>query len=138
MEKSERRFQALSFLLDYSRGTLWRVKDRIWDKVIEGFVMKRKEHPGLSLGRKKLASLYDTIPMLIGTSKKHGRSLVVRDFYEDSDSTGKVTYFCVLRPYPIRFDEFGSSERILHNITKPRLDDNEMKQLDYMLKFEEA
>lgn len=134
MNNDERRFKALDFLLDYSKGTLWRVKDQIWDKVIEGFVMKRKEHPGLSIGREKVASLYDIIPMLIGTSKRHGKSLMVRDFYEDSASSGKVTYFSVLRPYPIRFSEFGSSERVIQNSAKPRLDDNEMKQLDYMLK----
>lgn len=138
MELEERRFNALSFLLDYSKGTLWRVKDQIWDKVIEGFVMKRKEHPGLSIGRKKVASLCGIIPMLIGTSKKHGRSLVVRDFYEYSASTGKVTYFNVLRPYPIRFSELGSSERVIQNSAKPRLDDNEMRQLDYMLKTSEV
>ena len=134
MDSDERRFRALDFLLDYSKGTLWRVKDCIWDKAIKGFVVKRKEHPGLSIGCRRMASLYDTVPMLIGTTKNSGMSVPVKNFYGDPESKDRITHFGVLRPYPIRFNEFGASESVVSNSAKPRIEDIEMKDLNRILK----
>ena len=136
METDERRFSALDFLLDYSKGTLWRVKDHIWDRVIKGFVWKRKEHPGLSIATCRAGFLYDTIPMLIGTTKNHGRSVRVKNFYDNPESKDRITYFSALRPALIRFNEFGSSKSVMMNLAKPRLDESEMKELDKRLKIE--
>ena len=136
MEKEERKFLALDFLLDYSKGTLWRVKDHIWDKAIKGFVWKRKEHPGLSIATSHAGFLCDTIPMLIGTTKNPGRSVCVRNFYADSESKNRITYFGVLRPGLIRFNEFGTSKSVIMNSAKARLDESEMEDLDKRLKIE--
>ena len=136
MDGEERRFRALDFLLDYSKGTLWRVKDRIWDNAIKDFVWKRKEHPGLSIGRRRMVSLYDTVPMLIGTTKNPGRSIPVKNFYGDPESKDRITHFGVLRPGLIRFDEFGASEGVRGNSAKPRLDESEMEELDKSLEIE--
>lgn len=137
MDNDERRFQALDFLFDYSKGTLWRVKDRVWKEVIPNFVVKRKEHPGLSIGRKRVSSIYDTIPMLIGTSKKSGRSFIVKNFYNNSESKDKVTHFNVLRPYSIRFNEFGVAKGVSVNTEKPRLTPEGVRQLNLFLGISE-
>lgn len=133
MNNDERRFKALDFLLDYSKGTLWRVKDRVWNDVVKGFVMKRKEHPGLSIGRERVSSIYDTIPMLIGTSKRSGKCFIVKNFYNDSKSKDKLTYFNVLRPYSIRFNEFGVSSGVSINAEKPKLTPEEVSRLNSFL-----
>lgn len=143
MDLSELRFQALGFLLDYSKGTLWWVNNDIWEQVIPDFVRKKgnKKHPGLSLAREKVEGLYSTIPMLIGTSRrKTGRMvLVVRNMSpEVSPDHDKLSYFTVLRPCPLRFDDFGRVNRIEQNGAKLRLDRDEMQRLDEILSGGEA
>lgn len=143
MNSAERRFDALSFLLDYSRGTLWWVHNRLWNESIVGFVWKEnsKHHPGLSISRKKVEGLYSTVPMLIGTSRRPfgSRVLSVRHISpEDSAHYDKPSYFSVLRPYPLRFDDFGRVDGIEQNGTKPRLERDEMYRLDAFLKGKEA
>lgn len=140
MDNDERRFQALDFLFDYSKGTLWRVKDRVWKEVIPNFVVKRKEHPGLSIGRKRVSSIYDTIPMLIGTSKKSGKPdeiFFIKNFYNDPNKKDKLTYFNVLRPHSIRFNEFGVAKGVSVNTENPRLTPEEVRQLNLFLGISE-
>lgn len=138
MNNEERRFKALDVLLDYSKGTLWWVKDRIWDEVIPEFKKKRQGHPGLSISRRRAQSLYDVVPMLIGTSKYPGRSVKVSNLRNPEEAGERTTYFSVLRPYPIRFNEFGSSEGVCANSHKPRIDKCEAQQLDVFLRLMEA
>ena len=143
MDSDERRFSALDFLLDYSKGTLWWVNNRLWNEAIAGFVWKRntKSHPGLSIARKRANGLYDTIPMLIGTSRRSfcSRSLVVCHIDEEGSSHyDKPTYFAPLRPCRLRFNDFGRSEGVTQNAPKPRLDDEEMSRLNNILRGEEV
>jgi len=134
MDSEERRFISLDFLLDYSKGTLWWVKDRLWKEAIPGFVVKRKEHPGLSLARSKASGLYDLVPMAIGTTKHQGSVLAVKNISEP-DKTGKdrITHFMVLRPCRIRFNDFGAADGVSANSYKPRLSRVEFDKLDRML-----
>ena len=138
MDSDERRFKMLDFLLDYSKGTLWWVDNDIWKNVISGFVMKKgqRKHPGLSIARKKADGLFSTVPMLIGTSKPAygSRVLEVRHMSpEGSEHHDAPGFFSPLRPYLLRFDEFGRADRITQNSTKPRLERDEMRRLDEIL-----
>ena len=143
MESEERRLKALDFLLDYSKGTLWWVDNDIWRAAIAGFVLKKgnKKHPGLSIARRKAEGLFSTVPMLIGTSKPpHGGGVLkVRhmspEWLAHRDRPG---FFAPLRPFRIRFDEFGRADRITQNIVKPRLERDEMRRLDEILSGKEA
>ena len=143
MDSSERRFNALDFLLDYSKGTLWWVNNRIWNEKISDFVWKKnsKHHPGLSISRKQVEGLYSMVPMLIGTSRRPSGSMVlaVRHMSPmDSKHFDRPGYFSVLRPYPLRFNDFGCADGIEQNGTKPRLEPDEMRQLDEILVGKEA
>lgn len=134
METEDRRFKALDVLLDYSKGTLWWVKDRLWNEAIPGFVMKRKGHPGLSLSRRKSAGLYDLVPMAIGVTKTVKDGLAVRNISEQSVSgKDRLTHFAVLRPCRIRFNDFGMADGVSPNAYKPRLDRSESARLDKIL-----
>lgn len=137
MESEERRFNALDFLLDYSKGTLWWVKDRVWKEADDSFVVKRKGHPGLSICNQKMRGLHSIVPMLVGTSAKHNGhgNVVVKDvFPPELRNQNNTTYFSVYRPKSIRFDEFGSSKGIVANADKPRITVAEERQLDSFLK----
>ena len=132
MDSEERRFKALDFLLDYSKGTIWWVKDRLWNAAIPNFVVKRVHHPGLSLARDKAEGLYSMVPMAIGTTKNPGSGFPVDGLSEEGTHEGP-SYFSVLRPCPLRFNEFGSAEGIEQNAVKPRLTRDELSRLDRFL-----
>lgn len=139
MDPEERRFHALDFLLDYSKGTLWWVSNKIWNAVIPGFVWKKgnESHPGLSIARRKASGLYSVVPMLIGTSKRRcgrARCLEVRNISpEGAAHHDAPTYFDALRPRMLRFNEFGRADAVSKNVYKPRLDIDEFTRLDGML-----
>ena len=138
MDSSERRFAAIDFLLDYSKGTLWWVHNRIWNEEIAGFVWKKnsRHHPGLSISCKKVDGLYSTVPMLIGTSRRpSGQNVLsVRHMSpEGSAHRDRPGYFSALRPCSLRFDDFGRADGIEQNCTKPRLERDEMQKLDELL-----
>ena len=137
MDSEERRFKALDCLLDYSRGTLWWVKDRLWKEAASGFVIKRRGHPGLSISNRKAEGLYDYIPMAIGTTRRPRHCVVVRNMTDPKEEGEHVTHFSVLRPMRLRFNDFGSSESIHMNEYKPRVDNAEMHELNEMLKWGE-
>ena len=130
----DRKFKALEALLDYSRGTLWWVRDHLWSEAIPNFVQKRWGHPGLSLARKKVEGLYSMIPMAIGTSIRYGRALAVSGLSEEGVHDAP-TYFAVLRPHRLRFDNFGSADGIIRNQIKPRLTSDEFRRLDGFLEW---
>ena len=136
MESAERRFNALDFLLNYSKGTLWWVNDLLWKEADDSFVFKRKGHPGLSLARRRVKSIYDVVPMLIGTTKNGGRSVIVVNITEPVKGSTRRTHFSVVRPFPLRFGEFGKKSGIYRNDYKPRISDSEMELLNSMLEME--
>ena len=136
MESAKRRFNALDFLLDYSKGTLWWVNDLLWKEADANFVVKRKGHPGLSLARRRVKSIYDVVPMLIGTTKNGGRSVAVENITEPVKGTTRRTHFSVVRPFPLRFGEFGKRSGIYRNDYKPRISDSEMVLLNSILELE--
>lgn len=143
MESAERRFNALDFLLDYSKGTLWWVNNRLWNKVIPHFVWKKKctHHPGLSIAREKADGVYSAVPMLIGTSRKLSGNdvLVVTNINKEENSCiNRLGYFSTLRSHCINIDEFGRSNIVIQNKAKTRLTQDEMMKLNELLKRREA
>lgn len=134
MEQEERRFRALDFLLDYSKGTLWWVNDHLWEDTIPGFVRKRDGHPALSLSRKRVTGLYDPVVMAIGTTKSVKGGFAVKNVSEPVKiGMDRITNFHVLRPWRIRFNDFGSAEGVTANAYKPRLSRAELDRLDKLL-----
>lgn len=139
MDAGERRFQALGALLDYSKGTLWWVSNRIWNEVIEGFVWKKgnDSHPGLSIAQKKAEAVHDVIPMLIGTSRRRGgrrTTLAVGHISpKGTPHWDSPTFFSPLRPCRVDFDEFGRADGVHENSAKRRLEPDEMQRLDEIL-----
>ena len=138
MDLHERRFTAIDALLDYSKGTLWWVHNRLWNENIRGFVWKKNSvfHPGLSICQEKSEGLYTTIPMILGTSRKlNGSSVltVVHMSPEGAAHHDKPGYFSVLRPCPLRINDFGRKNTITQNAVKPHLDRSEMRKLDEIL-----
>lgn len=143
MDSEERRFKLLDTLLDYSKGTLWWVHNRLWKEQFAGFVWKKNcdFHPGLSICRRDVEGIYNTVPMLLGTSKRpHGsKALSVRHMSpEGASHHDRPGYFSVLRPCPLRLDYFGRKDTITQNVTKPRLESDEMRVLDKMLSGKEV
>lgn len=137
MDSGERRFKALDFLLDYSKGTLWWGSNRIWNDLIPCFVWKKGQdsHPGLSVAIKKAKDVHDVVPMVIGTSKfRRGRrgTLAVRDVTPGVSTT----FFRALRSCDVDFDEFGRADGVQMNPTKHRLEPDEMQRLDEILASE--
>ena len=145
MEKSERLLNAINCFELISKGSLWIVDEKIWDSAIDGFIPKRKGHPGLVFALKRYKSLEDTVPMMIGSSRKVGYSLCVKNVFDDK-SEKKETFFTAIRPKPISVDDAPSSGLVANrfagkhtgisrNPYKSLLDADEMAELDkYLLR----
>ena len=142
MDEESRLLAAINELRLAERGTLWIIKDTAWEKAISGFKRKRKGHPGLSISTKTYKSLVDTVPMMIGSSRYSGGSFVVQDVMSSAHSKEKLTFFNVIRPRPLEasenqpfaIDDFrGYSEEVTRNEDKPRLNDEEMADLNSYL-----
>ena len=135
MDVEERRFKALDFLLDYSKGTIWWVKDRLWEQVVPGFVRKREGHPGLSICRRRAEGLFSVIPLLLGTTRPPRECFVVEGVTESpAGEPPRRSCFSLLRPFPLRFGEFGDADGISMNAYKPRLTPGEESRLDGFLR----
>ena len=142
MDFESRLLAAINKLRLAARGTLWIVKDSIWERAISDFVRKRKGHPGLSISTKTYKSLVDTVPMMIGSSKYSRGSFYVEGVMPNSQIKEKFTFFSAIRPRPIAtadtppfaIDDFrGYCEEIKRNDDKPRLNDAEMNDLNHYL-----
>ena len=90
----------------------------------------------ISLARRKSKSIYDVVPMLIGTTKGRGRYVTVENITEPVKGSARKTHFSVVRPFPLRFGEFGKKSGIYGNDYKPRISDREMALLNVMLEME--
>lgn len=127
--EEQRKVEAIKHFFDFSLGTLWWVKDSLWESQISGFVRKKKNksHPGLSLGRKNISSLYQTVPMLLGShSNRDGfplNGLSEKEIFATGGCTRVVPCF-----FPIRH-VYGADPDILKNTFKPKLNEFEMLHL---------
>ncbi len=144
MDIDDRRLAAFKALYDLGqRGTLWNVSNNVWNRVVPHFFWKRHSngepgmHAGLALGRRADAtSLSQDFPMCIGTSKKKGVCLCVRDVFprDKSGKHGSQTYFKI-KPHPVRLEDFFGEEgrQIRPMDPKSRLADDELEQFNELL-----
>ncbi len=134
----ERWLRLFCYAANYHFGTLWIIKETLLKREYPGYDQgsTRKGHPGLSINRRSVASLKDTIRMLIGTSFPHGRSLVVTGVRKNSPPE-KKTFFNVMRPVATRPRHFfhlsTAAAEINRNDDKLRLDDREYAELEALL-----
>ena len=134
MDNRTRLLKLMNLVADFSFGTLWWVGDTVWAVVKSDFCIKtaRKRHPGCSLGRKNFTSLYQSIPMLLGSHSLRG-GFPVDDLSEHKKAEGRRGYLA-LRPYNIAlYHAVGAKPDIERNIFKPELTEGEKKQLKNLL-----
>ena len=134
MENEESWVDLINLTKDFSFGTLWWVRDRVWKAVKPDFHLKnpRKKHPACCLGRKKIESIFQTIPMLLGShSFQDGFAVDGVSFDANKNKHG---YFA-FRPYNIAaFYVIGRDPDMVMNESKPKLTDKEQRQLKSYLK----
>lgn len=128
--------ELVKFTRSFHFGSLWWIKDVVWKLANPNFVVKnsRRKHPGICINQKKIQSLYQTLPMLLGShSCKNG--LWVQNLSEKSEKREKIGkgYFAI-RPYGLAlFHTIGSVPGIEANNFKPMLSDEEKEELKTML-----
>lgn len=134
MDINEQRYAGLFNAVNYfSFGTLWGINNFLWRKVVHGFVLKNDNqyHNAVCLGRKKLTSLYQTVPMLPG-SHSHKTGFPIRNFVP---SKHKKLSFFKIRPYLFSAaDAAGSQRAIEQNEYKPRLGQDKISELKTWLR----
>ena len=127
------RFLKMIEIQDFSRGTLWRFEESVWQKASPGFDPNgtRKEHVGLSMSSRPVV-MAQPRPFLVGTSKRHANSLKVRDVFHGSPK--KWTFFAIVRPFPISPAScFDSHKTGYPNSPKSRLDPDELAEFNRLL-----
>ena len=133
--------------MNTSRGTLWWVKEEVWDEAADAQHLKygsdREGHPGLSIrSPKKPAGA--TIPMLYGSSsaaRAAGWSESIRVRGLDQKNTCHLTNFGqVFAPVCIARQQIHQQRWTPGHVAypvpgKPRLDADEQSQLDRYISF---
>lgn len=140
---SQRLLDAINNLGVAQMGSLWIVGDDVWEEVIDGFVRKRKGHPGLSKGKEgKYMEICEQVSMLIGSSRKRYRKQVVFAVKNVIGEEDSVTYFSGFRPkivppgmeHPLAVRKFALEvESIKRNSKKAILDAQEMQEFKSFL-----
>ena len=141
-----RNIKAFNFLIDYTIGTLWQIKEELWKTRVhsnEHYDSNRTWHPGLSIQKNRVVESYELIPILHGTSKgSHKTSVVVKGITKYGGSN-KQTYFGrIFAPMQIadftgendiktdKLVGYKSIKTISVNSHKPKINDKEMQQLE--------
>ena len=135
--------------LDFTLGTLWRVREDLWQQAIpstgRGYDSSgsRLWHPGLSIRKAPPVGLHEMVPMLHGRSSK-GKGVAVSGITECGGESYK-TYFGSIAPAPVpvarafRGDKLGDGKKpeghwnqwgaLVRNHWKPRIEDDELAAL---------
>lgn len=135
-EAHARRFHATVKTLAYDiyLGTLWWIDEELWkQKIGFGYAQRstRKAHPGLSIRQSPVATPFERVPMLHGTSSRKG-PVKACGLSRDNE---RVTYFGRIRPVRMGL---GSFLRDIHkNVYKPELTDEEKAELVNWLRQKE-
>lgn len=120
-------YRALRALCDMTRGSLWWVREAIWEKNLGARYRRPKEdrkgHFGLNIRLAPPDSPYEQMPMLHGTSGRSG-PVVATGLAADKPSD-YCTSFGHLGPAEMEIGDFRK-QGIMPNRHKPRLDSAEM------------
>ncbi|MBR7138380.1 MAG: hypothetical protein IKD44_02425 [Lentisphaeria bacterium] len=128
MDELQRKLNAFAILMDSSFGTLWWVKNTLWQQD-NSFVLKEGEeknsHPGVSLRKKNSSAA--VIPMLLGCSKKSlfNRTVV----FKMNDASDRTTTFGTMKPLDVGFLNFLDGS-VWSNSHKRKLSAADMQELE--------
>ena len=142
-----RKTVAFNFLVDYKVGTLWKVREDLWKEKRVDYDQNsdREWHPALSIKRTKICDSLEAIPLLHGTSRGSKRTSVIIKGITKEEGPDKKTYFGrIIAPMimadftdAVKTDKLIGKEfdikRIVRNSHKPKIDDEEKKQLEKWL-----
>ena len=98
----------LARLLDVMFGTVWWVREDVWQEQLAGYDQdsERMAHPGVSLRVKPATGLGEAVPLLHGTTSTAG-PVVVRGLTAEYAACGEVTSFGrLVVPASLRVREF--------------------------------
>lgn len=128
----------INFVSDFSFGSVWWIKDTLWKILKPDFYLKKRKkyHPALCLGGRKITSVYQTIPMLFGShSNKSGFILDGLTSQKDKKDKEKHGYFSI-RCYNVAVHNMmGQDPYLIRNRYKPMLNDNEKYEFKkYLIK----
>ena len=125
---------------DISFGSLWWIKDVLWETVVPHFKMKdgRKKHPACCVRSKKFSSLFQTIPLLLGShSFSHGfpaNMVSAEENRTKKRNTGYEDGYFAIRQYNIAvYNVIGRDPGIERNSAKPTMTEYEKKLLKQFL-----
>ncbi|MFA6929691.1 MAG: hypothetical protein WCT05_05145 [Lentisphaeria bacterium] len=133
----ERWLRLLCFANHYHFGSLWHLRESLLKQRYFGYdqYSTRSGHPGVSINRRNVCSLQDTVQMLIGSSRKLGRACVVTGVFKNNPNE-KKTYFQVLRPVSVLPEHFfshdGMEAEVERNDFKSHLNKTEYAELEKM------
>ena len=138
-----RKISAFNLLFDYSIGTLWKIREDLWKERDLNYDQNsnRKWHPALSIKQVPVCDSLEAIPVLHGTSKGSKYTSVIVKNLMEKNTPDKETYFGRIIA-PMIMPDFTDAEksdvlivgdlsvkRIEKNSYKPKVTDEEMKQL---------
>lgn len=139
----------LTTCFDLGKGTLWQVREDIWQAHLrlKHYRSNRVWHPGLSLMERKLENSREYIPMLHGTTDTRG-PVVVKGITTDKGEDHTTSFGRTIRPTalpvvalipggPVK-EEIPRTNPLrkcgIHqNIHKPRITDDELQHLNAWL-----
>lgn len=137
----------LAIAVDVSLGTVWRVREDVWDDRIRSYDHEstRMWHPGVSLRLKPLVNLQEAIPLLHGTSGEQG-PVVARGLTEECGPNHATSFGHLIRPAQVGADHLVEPDpsadpretdgpwfrrkRVAANLHKPRFDPSERAELE--------
>jgi hypothetical protein len=136
----------LTTCFDMGKGTLWKVREDVWKTYLRDkrYRSNRTWHPGLSVMRRRLESRREYVPMLHGTSDSRG-PVIVKGITQEKGEDYTTSFGRIIRPAPLPAAALIPSGHIkqelpkdnplrkcgmAQNTHKPRITDEEMKELD--------
>ncbi len=141
----------LARVLDTSCGTLWWVREDLWEESSDDYRANpdRDGHPGLSVAERSLLLPSERVPLLIGFGNDRG-PFIARGLSKHRGADAPTSFGQVVRPAPVPAQEWvkpapdvgrGVLEgpgywrsRVLLNHHKPRLTEKEREALETWLR----
>lgn len=122
--------EALILLLAFEIpfGSLWWVDEILWLRYLPHYISEnRKQHPGLCCNPPSVQppAYFMPVSMMLGTSKKKGRSFFVPNLTPDQ----KGTHFSPRKVAGIPAEMFADRLQIRRNVSKPGLTDDQKQAL---------
>ncbi len=124
MNLEQRKLDLINTVCDISLGTLWWIANWLWKTEIPHFDEKHPDgkHPALSLGGRDFTSLYQTVPMLLGSHANRS------GFPAKGISADEASHCTLFRIKPYSFcirHVLGDDPGITGNSFKHKLNDME-------------